>query len=29
MIKEYRDILFESGAVNKLNKDIKKTEQRY
>ena len=23
MIKEYRDILFESGAVNKLNKDIK------
>lgn len=23
MIKEYRDILFESGAINKLNKDIK------
>nr|DAS22923.1 MAG TPA: hypothetical protein [Bacteriophage sp.] len=23
MIKEYRDILFESGSVNKLNKDIK------
>lgn len=23
MIKEYRDIIFESAAVNKLNKDIK------
>ena len=22
MIKEYRDIIFESAAVNKLNKDI-------